>query len=686
MPAFAMSEWKTRFAAVARATKPMTLAGWFGALEVDPGYSEAGLIPRIGFDDLTQPVWLVSAAGAVGKSTLAKQISANTGAVYLDLSQALTVGGNYLIGGLSKNGIIQGWMEGTTTLLIDALDEARLRVTQNAFNDFLADVAAMALQRPQLPIVLFGRVGVIDDAWVVLNDNGIDAPILDIQLFERQAAEDFVFSALTRLSKKNSQLSAGLSANPSAYRDVIHRVLDNLNQIAEQEISDEQNSNRRFTGYAPVLEAIATVISDVGNPAALDDAAQRLSEGRILHRLTSEVMLREKGKLAAQIVAQDQNFPIAGLYEPQEQLDRLSRLILGLPSSPPPQSLQSQHAVMYESAVASLVPQHPFLNGAGNDASNVVFGAAISAHALKSSDKTLRISAEKAASDGTHTPNPLLYDFYRESGDESDLVPLEQIGLLYDSVQAKSQFGSTPWLSVERDDEENLLATISLIDPNGSDDTVIRLRDGEPLRLGRRVSNVFIDDETLSVHAGLEGQLELVAPVRVRCGLLELDARTLVVKGLPTASKEDSVVLLEADRLVMNEAQPPLVKGVDFRVQWPGSAAYPWTNYSFDGAADETATNAEALRALRRLVLSFRSHSKGALKRFKGKIEHSRMTKGRVGEALREKLLHDGVLKIDGTMYVLDADKLGSIVGLSFLDAKLKTYSERVLMYTQDVH
>ena len=53
-------------------------------------------------DPNTCKVILVSAAGAVGKSTLAKEISSATGAVLVDLARTGAVGSNFLIGGLAR--------------------------------------------------------------------------------------------------------------------------------------------------------------------------------------------------------------------------------------------------------------------------------------------------------------------------------------------------------------------------------------------------------------------------------------------------------------------------------------------------------------------------------------------------------------------------------------------------------
>ncbi len=83
---------------------------------------------RKDFDDLSCPVWLVAAPGAVGKSMFARERCAATGAVYVDLALATAVGGSYVVGALVNNSLPDRWKAGRTTLAIDAFAEARLRV------------------------------------------------------------------------------------------------------------------------------------------------------------------------------------------------------------------------------------------------------------------------------------------------------------------------------------------------------------------------------------------------------------------------------------------------------------------------------------------------------------------------------------------------------------------------------
>lgn len=61
------------------------------------------------------------------------------------------------------------------------------------------------------------------------------------------------------------------------------------------------------------------------------------------------------------------------------------------------------------------------------------------------------------------------------------------------------------------------------------------------------------------------------------------------------------------------------------------------------------------------------------------------MTKGGLGVALRERLVEDSVLSLEGEMYFLDPDLLGSKVGVSFQDLKLKHYSPKSRTYLQAI-
>lgn len=682
------SFWRPRFASVSIQSTSAQLAGWNPAAAHATSFVEANISLREDFNELSQSVWMIAAPGAVGKSTLAREICAATNAVYLDLAKAATVAGNYLVGGLVKAGFWDAWQTDTSTLLIDALDEARLRVTQSSFEDFLADVANVAGQRG-VPVVLLGRVGIIEEAWAILNEkSGLNPPIFDIQLFSADRAMEFVLASLNRFSEATDfassrklypHLSDALNAHKLVYREAAQFLVDHLTTATSAD-------GRQFAGYAPVLEAVATVIASESNPAKIGDAMKSILQGKVLGRVTSEVMIRESGKLAAQLSSSLPDLNTTGLYGPEEQLARLASLVLKVGTPTIPSTLPQYAVAPYEQAVQSLLPQHPFLDSREPRPSSAVFGASILAAALAGGDSDVSKAAERFADGGPNTPNPFLLEFYREAFGAERKIPASHVGLLYASLEATAGGGDVARMSADGDD--SLDVEMTLIQQDGREKNYeFKTACGGTLRFGRRVSGVSVDAEATDVELGEGGQLELVAPIAIRVRTLSLICSELVVKPDHASGAVDQTAFLEAAEAVTEASlRPPLVRtGARLQVAWPESKVYPWTPFSSDSGEDTDPRMAEAQRALRRLCISFRSHSKGRLARYEGKVEHFRMTKGPLGIALRERLVADNVLSLEDTMYFLEPDILGSKVGISFQELKLKHYPPKSRTYLQQI-
>lgn len=676
--------WKKKFSGIRNSESRIKYAGWSGCLPKEDSYVQARLSLREGFSDLNHSIWLVAAPGAVGKSTLAKQICAETGATYLDLAAAATVGGSYITGGLVHAGLIGSWMAGEAALVVDALDEARLKVTQPAFEDFLKDIVA-ASKLGKFPIVLLGRVGIIEEAWSIFNDvEGVELPILNVELFSEVESEEFVRRRLKKLSELVSpsgvseypHLRGSLDRHEAVYSESIKGVLHDLRNATGDDASN-------FVGYAPVLDAIATVIATEKNPSRINEDLRQVLQGDILKRLSGEVLRREKGKLVGQLEEICADIP-SDLYSPDEQLERLACRVFKMPEPPVPNILSASQASAYLEAIKSLLPQHPFLDGSGASPSSAVFEACIIAHALKSKNSALKKSGETYSSLASHAPNPFLYDFY---GDGESLIEPEHIGLIFESVLARSKSGDLVSLSVdEGDKEEDLSVEIFKLRSDGGGSVInFNSENSGVLQLGRRISHVNIDAPELLVSIGAGDVLEVVAPTAICCSSLELLCKKIYIKG--DSSGEESAVSLEADSVVATaELTTPIVRaGSRLSVTWPSSSAYPWTEFSTKKREQDDSRLFDLIRVFRRLVMAFRSHSKGRLARFKDKIEHARMLKGIEGRKLLETMMSDGIISLEGPMYYLDANALGARVGTSFLDVNIKNYSEKTIDYLRDI-
>jgi hypothetical protein len=688
--------WLQLFSGVSRQAEAKALQGWAFNINREPSFVQANLSLREGFNDLTQKVWLVGAPGAVGKSTLAREICASTGAVYLDLADSATVAGNYIVGGLVYTNLLDAWKAGKVAVIVDALDEARLRVTQSGFEAFLTDIANAA-SIGKFPIVVLGRIGIVEEAWTILNELiGINPPIFDIELFNETQANQFVWARLQTLhaatdTAKNllyPGLKNALEIHRPVYEGVISRFIKGLKDLSAQD-------GDRFVGYAPVLDAVSKVIASETNPAKIGEEMQRILNGQVFTSLSNEILNREQSKLVAQLQNSFPDLP-EGLYGPKEQLNRLGARIFGANHPSLPSQLKQDQVASYEEALNNLLPQHPFLDGSGASPSSAVFAASVIAAALRSGGEELRKSAERYVNSALHTSNPFLYEFYGEQASIDGLLTTEHVGLVYESVLARAKPGEVVRLSIEGDDDAKNLDVEILIDRGGESRTRLEFKSPSKgiLKFGRRVSGVHVDAENTSVELGAGDQLELVAPVFIAAQNISLLCKQVVAKSeSQSAPAQDalsrqfveSTVILESEVLVADAGLPaPIVRtGVQLQVSWPNASSYPWTQFSGPSTAEEDPKTADALRALRRIALAFRSHSKGQLARYKGKIDHQRMMKGQIGSDLLAKLIRDKVISLKGPMYLLDADALGEVVGASYVNLKLKLYSDKSRQYVQ---
>lgn len=675
--------WRTRLSTIQKIQHFAPRPGWSDANARIEAFEEAGLSLRPDYADLTQPVWMIAAPGAVGKSTFAQQLCAATGAIYLDLAVADTVGGNYITGGLVHTHALAAWEAGQTTLIIDALDEARLRVTQQAFEDFLQDIWRMARSR-SLPVVLLGRVGIVEEAWAIIADQqGVELPIFNIEHFTSEQARSFVSKRL-RTMAHSSRSESGyphldhlLSQHSQVYEKLIDQLITNLKDLAH-------TASEEFVGYAPVLSAVAKLIAVQTNPSQFHGLHGHAGS-QVLREIAEQILERESNKLKEQLKASGHELS-GQVYPPKEQLERLACRLFQQPAPPAPADVPAAEQAAYMAAVNSLLEQHPFLDGSGRAPSNPVFAACISAAALRHSADNLRQSAERYSLQMQHTPNPFLYDFYDPS--TLSVVPTGHVGLLYESVLAKSNVGDSIGLSIE-EGEDGLLAveiTGTTIEEPTPEKYQFTSNALDMLILGRRITNLAIDAPSLYVSLGSKDVLEIQAPVTVQCQTLHFQCDRLVVKAGKQAGFNSAVVLEAQEAEAADVCSAPLVsQGVVLQVSWPGDSAFPWTDYSDKRIRRDDAGLADLLRIFRRLVIAFRSHSKGRLARFKDKIEHARMLKDDRGRALLDKMITDRIISNERHMYFLDPDALGEKVGASFQEVNLKRYSDRTLDYLREL-
>ncbi len=631
------------------------------------------------------PIYLVSAPGAVGKSTLAREIAARTSGVLVDLAEADPVGAYTITGGLARSGLFDDFQKGKVALLIDGLDEARIRVTQGSFVAFLEDIYRLSGAK-QKSITLFGRTSAIEDAWLHFAEMGMELPILEIQFHDRQAALEFV---MCRIADTREAHGENAIAAADADERAANLILDSLAKQA-------QVDGKKFVGYAPVLIAVSKRIAAERNPMALVQDLEHGAEALALTHIVDAILDREKTKLE-RLEFSDPTLK-ERLYTTDEQIERLISTVYSIDHVPHLPEMSHSDAEAYADALSSWVPDHPFTDGTGKQASSEVFGGFIAAEALKRKWASASVRRMEL---GSAKVNPFIWDFRLpncwiesdnvESETMPESIPLADMGIVFSSLQAQMSRLESAHLFIDADTDldrqHHSHAEVEITRYFDGGMRLLRLRtdcDGA-VNFGSRISDVNISGNELTVVlSGAEATI--AAPVYLDVRNIDASHSAIVVEGPPHSTDHaDPVVRLNCSEFNWKNDQLSVRTAVTLLVDWPGSETFPWRNHRRPDMPDEIdAELGECLRRLRKILLLFRARGMGQLAKSKRAINQDRRIRGS-GAAVRDQLLEEGVLVDDGRIYVLDTGMLSDVLSLSFMDIRSGIVNDRTVQFLKRV-
>lgn len=710
---------------------PTCSGGAVFPVKADPAglaYVEKGLPEFVGPDLSlgcgTQPtanakVIIVSAAGAVGKSTLARQLAFQKSAPIWDLAHAAAVGGNSLTGQISTafgfrlaGDVTERLIRGDLFLVIDALDEARVKANEAGFEAFVRNVAEVAKDSHSASLVLFGRTQSALWTQMLLDDEGIASSLVTIRPFTREQAERYIEA---RIGQMDDAARRRIKDHRGPFEEARNLVLGLLERAVCGENAAPDDSAREFLGYAPVLETVSVLLGKEGNFQELigaltamgqDDGKQCARPLMVLQHVVARLMERERDqKLQHNIRPALENVAAAHawsawetLYQPDEQVGRILGCILGrrIEVCPPmPPAVRA----LYEERLSEWVPEHPFLRD-GNSPANKVFESFLFALAMREYLTDISRHVEDRVASPEYRPSRLLADFYILLGEEQhqEVIAKRQIGYLYDSLLAGETDGLRVRLSIEDgdpdDEDEDMGAEgefelVYAAKDNGGGDVIERRsfriegEDHAPISFRRQLKDATVVSREAVSLGGMLDDFEIGPSVDVRCGRLIVQSAGLVVRGQASVGEIETVTL-EAQACESRLARRPIVRG-RLNVCWPGATGYPWTEYATEPTErDNDLRMHEAMRRLRRIVLTLRSHSKGSLARFRDKVEHKRVLKNEMGKALLATLCKDRILKLEDDFYHWVPDRASSILRVSWLDLRNRLASPELRQYMRN--
>lgn len=655
-------------------------------------------------EDIVSPsnpsIILISAAGVAGKSTIAKEIANQKNAPLIDLSRYGPVGEGSLNGllmegfGIPKIADVYSQLSsGDLFIVIDALDEARIKVNESAFVAFLNDITKLCQNGnvSKVPkFVLLGRTHIADDTWCTLDDAGIEPSVWTIEPFDREQAEQYIRLRI---------ISSGAEKRMVDHKEPFEKVRNKIFELLESAISSTDTSiAREFLGYAPVLNAVSVLLAKERDYHELYEQlntslATSTPENRPL-RLLQEVILRilhreqvEKLIPNLKLVLENKANALGWsswelLYTEEEQIVRLLEQVLG--QQVPPRdyaSMPDELRADYEDQVKTFLPDHPFIKD--GRLANAVFESYLFARALHEDIFVLSDGVEKYVSSESYRPSRLLADFYLSMMEESQgNMPHSHIGLLYRSLTAGETDALRVYFSLEGDDpededvEQSTKGEFELVYVTGQKklDKVVKkftveIKKDMEIHFGRRLREASIVVPCNVSLGQTASEVELGPNVYIRCGQLNFSSSNIVIlNGSKTEKENRRGVILEAlgCSSIVNR---PTVHG-ELRVNWPGAESYPWNDFYIKIPSDfVTDKNLMTVyRCFRRIVTTLASHGRGGLAKFKEKIEHRRVLKGIKGEELLKQLQKDNILTLKANHYHWNPAEASNHLGISWND------------------
>lgn len=522
---------------------------------VDPEFEEADVtqFQHAGRDALDVPVpqvLLISAPAAVGKSWLARAMSARSGNPLWDLSR-FRLGSHFftgtltqVYGGLGYAKFEELLREGTTTLILDAADEAVVGSGLSNFEAAIADLAELVtggMRRRAASVVILGRPDTLELVGVLLEERGLSWGLLTVDYFDEEQAKRFV---LTKI-----EAARGDSVRTEEATDFLTDFFDTVKQA----LRDQGVQHKEFLGYAPVLDSIASFYASHPNPFATFQSLKRDSNKRhvwtLLHDVVRSICARETEKFAA--VHEDEELQKAArvVYSIDEQIRLLTASEPSGATIAIPETLGDSSARQLLESWRAQFEEHPFFRRQADRVnvsnpflrfSSVMFRDFLASEALVSSSDLSAAIMVADLMDDDYVPSPILARFVASRLAGGAQIGIQALPAVLESVASdltEHPLSVTLEEGLEDEDEESsevaassiLLsffeAGVAIVTSKCRDDGI------GPVTLGRSVGRAVIDLPHRDVEVPADRvDLLFSGSVDLICETLRIDASDVRVQ------------------------------------------------------------------------------------------------------------------------------------------------------------
>lgn len=645
---------------------------------------------------------LISAVGATGKTTLAKELSYNLQCPIVDLGEAEVMGGNSLTGIIFKKmspsdgaAFVGELQSGKSTVILDGLDEGFQRTKTQGYFDFLDDVIGMTAEKGK-SFILLGRTNAIELAALHLNDRGIKTITYQIEPFTIEQAETFI-----RLLMKDEK-DVDVFGKP--YRDLLEYIIESIGGFFKDHQDMKVHQYERFIGYAPVLLSIVAFLKKNKSNfqrVLADFQRDQLRGTTLIISIIEGIMKRDKElKILPQLIEENikdrtpefQNTARSKAYDYDEQCARVLYHCLGREYK---YAITGDEAFdfAYNQGIARWIDEHPFL--AGNKIANTVFEGYILARLITSAKYRGAIDEYIGRCTGV---SYMFFSIYQELHKEDEYLDLSIVSYLYTSIKAldnKKKYYTLEMTYDEADadamsDEERPC----WVNFEGTEESELQpfafkvlISSKSSLPLHNYIGDVYID---IPINVSItSSRIVLSAPGYINCKTVDMMTDEIVL----SRRNPDNLFTIETDKLdlLVDKSYPTIIGDADsktyFSIVCDNSLPYPLNDYQTSlsqKCSKLTPKQKEYYQKMRRTLIMFRSHSKGEFAKVQSKIQNRIATKPE-GKVVVDALLDREIIYPKERMYFINKEKMNEYLGLKFDSIRTCVINEKVTKFLQEI-
>lgn len=622
---------------------------------------------------------IISAPGAVGKTTFAKYCTFDKKGYFWDLAK-LKLGDNTFIGTLAKtfgsknlSKVLDEFDAGNLAFFFDAFDEAEIISGWEGVENFIREICSYSATSSKPNIVFFSRSETASLLQLLLDEaSGTDSySMFEIDYFDKDGAIQFIQEYL----KSNGDES--YLQHPEPFNRAVHSIFSAVGHGMNGESDNIWNIDdiRSFIGYSPVLQTIGSFMHNQNYEEIANQFENKISTEsglRVISGFIEKLLTREQEKVVSALKERVTNIPKdwdnwKNIYHPIDQVASLVTYLLknrrldSIDYSSVPDWLKKD----YIDAITNFLPNHPFLK-AGEFSSPAFRDYSISMLLTKKNEYDGQCKA--LLDKGSFVLTSLFAYFYVKFSDNKCYGP--HVGLIHEAVSAKKAIESTTLLTFIKPNNQGH-HVLEIVNPEGLSSLNLELEclinNNHPVIFERRLQNAIIHCNGQVILGKSEGSIELSD--------IDIEAEKIVIKAkecILNTHNEGTITLKAKD--ILQEDYSLSLKRIgtgDIQISWPGGHAFPWTEYYVQSDYSEDLDFKDELYALKRILEPFRKHKKKGFAKQSEFIDNIIVKGNPLRRDLLNFLLKEGIMRKNSAanQYLVEEEKLNSS-GINWLSLK----------------